>query len=68
MDRKLALENFAQPFSFFSHIESKALSKRRELCKVFLTLCGFARNSSEDLSGKLSSNSMRRELFRVLRR
>jgi hypothetical protein len=36
----LGLENLAQPFSFFSHNESKALSKRCELCQVFLTLCG----------------------------
>jgi hypothetical protein len=32
---KLGLENLAQAFSFFSHNESKALSKRRELCKFF---------------------------------
>jgi hypothetical protein len=60
---KLGLENLAQPFSFFSHNESKVLSKRRELCKVSLTLCGFARNYSEDLSGKLSNNSMIPESF-----
>jgi hypothetical protein len=60
---KLGLENLAQPFSFFSHNESKALSKRRELWKVFLTLCGFARNYSDDVSGQLSNNSMRPELF-----
>jgi hypothetical protein len=60
---KLGLENLAGPFSFFSHNESKALSKRGELCKVFLTLCGFARNYSEDLPGKLSNNSMRPGLF-----
>jgi hypothetical protein len=60
---KLGLENLAQPFSFFNHNESKALSKRRELGKCFLILCGFARNYSEDLSGKLSNNSMRAESF-----
>jgi hypothetical protein len=32
---KLGLEDLAQLFSLFSHNESKALSKRRELCKVF---------------------------------
>jgi hypothetical protein len=31
----LGLENIAQPFCFFNHNESKALSKRRELCKFF---------------------------------
>jgi hypothetical protein len=60
---KLGLEDLAQPFSFFSDNKSKALSKRRELCKAFLPLCGFARNYSEDLSGKLSNNSMRPGLF-----
>jgi hypothetical protein len=62
-NRKLGVENPAQVFSFFSHNESKAPSKRREMCKVFLTLCGFARNYSEDLSGRLSNNSMRPESF-----
>jgi hypothetical protein len=60
---KLGLENLAQPFSFFSHNESKASSKRLELCKVFLTLCRFVRNYSDDSSSKLSNNSMRPELF-----
>jgi hypothetical protein len=32
---KPGLENLAQSFSFFSHNESKALSKRRELCRAF---------------------------------
>jgi hypothetical protein len=53
---KLRRENLAEPFSLFSHNKSKALSKKPELCKVFLTLCGFARNYSEDLSGTLSNN------------
>jgi hypothetical protein len=34
MERKFGLENLAQLFSFFGHHESKALSKRRELCMV----------------------------------
>jgi hypothetical protein len=63
---KLGLENLAQPSGFFSHNESKAISKKRELCKVFLTLCGFAGNYSDDLSGKLLNNSMRPEVCKVL--
>jgi hypothetical protein len=59
----LGLENLAQPFSFFSHNESKPLSERRELCKVFLILCGFARDYPEDLPGKLLNNGMRPGLF-----
>jgi hypothetical protein len=52
----------------FQPYENKALSKRCELGNAFLTLCGFARKYSEDLSGMLSNNSMRPELFWVLGR
>jgi hypothetical protein len=39
-------------------------SQKDASCARFsLILCDFARNYSEDLSGKLSNNSMRHELF-----
>jgi hypothetical protein len=64
---KLGPENLAQPLKFFSHSEQGPV-KTIWVVQGFLTLCGFTRNYSEDLSGKLSNNSMRPELFWVLRR